>query len=413
MSPTSTLSFYLALAWRNIWRNRRRSLISIASVLFAVIIALATRSMQLGTYARLIENMVSFYTGYAQIQSPEYWDTHSLDDSFVLSDSLFKAVTQTPHITAAAPRLEAFGLVSGKTTTTGALIVGVDPGPEARLTHLDKRVKSGRFIDQSSRGALVAKGLAEHLNIDVGDTLVVLSQGYHGVTAAAKLAVEGLLDFPSPTLNACLIYLTLPAAQELFDMNGRVTSLAVMVDKPKRQEAAVANLKQAVGGDLTVLTWQDMLPEVVQYIEMDNSSGIIMLLIIYLVIGFGILGTILMMTLERRREFGMLIAVGMKRGRIRLIILLESIILTLIGVLSGVILGFPILLYLYLNPIPLGGEWAVYMERYGFEPVLPFSLDPMIFVWQTLSVLAIALVVAIFPLLQIRRIKPAAVLRTG
>lgn len=404
---------YLSLAWRNIWRNKRRSLISISSVLFAVIIAIAMRSMQIGSYRQMIGNVVSFYTGYAQVHARGFWEKRSLNESFLLSDSIVKMVEVIKGVTFTAPRLESFALVSGGDVTDGSTLLGVDPEEENRLTYLKGRLVKGDYLRQNDDRILLAQGLAEHLKVGVGDTVVVLSQGYHGVTAAGKYAVAGLLKFPTPDLNSGMAYLALAEAQNLYWAQERVTSLAIMVKAQKRLPEVMAELERKFDQRYEVMSWEDMLPELVQYIEMDNASGIIMLWIIYLVIAFGILGTILMMTMERTREFGMMIAIGMKRGRLRLIVILESLLLTFTGVMAGAVVGVPVLLYLHAHPIQLTGDVAQVMLNYGFEPVLPFSLDPMIFFWQAFTVLLIALAAAVYPLWRISKIYPVSALRTG
>jgi len=175
----------------------------------------------------------------------------------------------------------------------------------------------------------------------------------------------------------------------------------------------MAELEDRFGQAYEVMSWEQMLPEVVQSIEADNASGLIMLLIIYMVIGFGILGTVLMMTMERTREFGMMVAIGMKRGRLRLVAILESLMLTFVGVLTGILLGIPVLVYLHAHPIQLKGQLREMMIGYGWDPVMPFSLDPMIFVWQALIVLVIALAAATYPVWRISRVDPVDALRTG
>ncbi len=402
-----------ALAWRNIWRNKKRSLISIASIMFAVVLALATRSMQLGFYARSIDNVVSFYTGYIQVHAPGYFEKQSLDNSFILTDSLVNEVTNVRHITSYAPRLESFVLVSAGENTVGSLIIGIEPQREAQFTGLNKRVVSGEYLESGGTGIMLSQGLAEHLKVRVGDTVVALGQGYHEILAADQYRVAGIVSFPTPDLNAATAYLTLANAQRLFSMEGRITSLAIMINNQRSLGGVISTLKSKLGGQYEILSWEEMMPELVQYIETDNASGILMLLIIYLVIGFGIMGTVLMMTLERNREFGMLIAIGMKRYYLSLVVALESIILSIIGVLCGTIIGFPILVYLYYHPIKFTGETALVMIRYGFEPVLPFSLNPTIFFWQAFTVLVIALIVSIYPLWRISRLEPVSAIRAA
>jgi ABC-type lipoprotein release transport system permease subunit len=407
------VNLYLSLAWRNIWRNKRRSLIAISSVLFAVVIALATRSMQLGSYQQMIRNVVSFYTGYAQIQAPAFRHSRSLNDSFVLTDTLVQSIARIPHITCTAPRLESFGLISSGTITEGSLILGVAPDLEDRFTGLSRRLTTGDYLGATENGILLAQGLAQNLQVAPGDTVIILSQGYHGVTAAGRFVVVGVVEFPSPELNRGMAYLTLNSAQYLFDAPDRITSLSIMLDNPKRLTSVLNALKERYAGDYAVLSWEEMMPELVQMIEADNASGVIMLFIIYMVIGFGILGTVLMMTMERNREFGMLIAIGMKRSRLRAVVIIESVFLTLIGVLAGILVGIPVLLYFYYHPIRLSGELADYIIRFGFEPILPFSLEPRIFIAQALSVLLIALIASIYPVWRISRIHPVTALRTG
>jgi ABC-type lipoprotein release transport system permease subunit len=369
--------------------------------------------MQLGTYAHMVKNSVSFYSGYIQIHAPEYWDKRSLDQTFILDDKLAQAVLSQKHIRFATPRLETFALVSGGDITDGAMINGVIPENEDRLNGLKTRIVAGKFLDSLSPGIMLAQGLAKHLKVTVGDTVVVLGQGYHGITAANKYAVEGIVKFPMPELDTRLAYLTLKEAQNLNWAEDRITSYTIMIDKQKNLDRVMNALKDKFLSQYEIMTWEEMQPELVQYIEMDNASGIITLYIIYLIIAFGILGTILMMTLERQREFGMLIAIGMKRMRLRFIVVLESLLLSLVGVITGMIVGVPLLLYYYYHPIVLKGEMAEMMLEYGFEPVLPFSMEPSIFFWQGVTVFIIAIGAVLYPLWKISQIKPVDALKTN
>lgn len=404
---------YLSLAWRNIWRNKRRSLIAMASVLFAVIIALATRSMQLGSYRHMIQNTVGFQTGYAQIHGEGYWDSRSINDSFTLTDSLIRETEQIPHVTKITPRLETFTLVSSGDITDGAMVTGIVPAEEDHFTKLRDRLVEGKYLQPEDSGILLAKGLAEHLQVGEQDTVVLLGQGFHGVTAAGKCEVVGLVEYPMPEMNNRMAYLALHEAQRLVGAPDRTTALAIMIDRQDHLPEVMQELESRLDEHYEVMSWKEMLPEIVQSIEADNASGIIMLFIIYMVIGFGILGTVLMMTMERTREFGMMVAIGMKRGRLRLVVILESLMLTFLGVIAGVVLGVPVLLHLYFHPIPLKGQLREMMISYGWDPVLPFSLDPMIFVWQALTVLVIALIASSYPVWRISRVDPVQALRTG
>ncbi len=403
---------YLTLAWRNIWRNKRRSIISISSVVFAVLVAMAMRSMQLGFYARSIDNIVSYYTGYLQVHEPGYQEKGNLDYSFNRADSVAKIVEAVPHVTVTTPRLESFALVSAGNVTDGARIIGIDPQSENRLTGLERKLTAGRYLTSGDEGILLAEGLAQHLGMSVGDTVVVLGSGYHGVQAAGRYPVVGIVTFPSPELNSGMAYLALAEAQWLFGAAGRVTSLAVMIRGQRYLKAVERALESALGATYEIVSWETMMPGMVQYIRLDNAGGILMLLLVYVVVGFGILGTVLMMTMERTREFGVLIAVGMRRRVLGVVVLVESVLLSMNGAVLGMLLSIPVLIYLRAHPIHLTGAAAEGLRSYGFEPIFPFSLDPSIFFWQTVTVLAIAVAAAVYPVFRIVKLNAVNAMRS-
>lgn len=168
-----------------------------SSVLFAVLIAVSMRSMQLGFYARSIDNVVSFYTGYLQVHAPGYQDKQSLEESFTHPDSV-AALVQTVHgVTFSAPRLESFALLSAGQVTDGAQVIGIDPAKENQLTGLKKKLTQGRYLKADDQGILLGAGLAQHLQLSVGDTVVVLGSGYHGISAAGRYTIVGLVTFPT------------------------------------------------------------------------------------------------------------------------------------------------------------------------------------------------------------------------
>ena len=148
-----------------------------------------------------------------------------------------------------------------------------------------------------------------------------------------------------------------------------------------------------------------MLTELVNGIEGDNISGLFMLGILYLVVGFGILGTILMTTMERKREFGIMVAVGMHRYKLAIIIFIETVIISIIGIIAGIVASFPLILYFYYHPIPLTGEAADAMLEYNMEPVMPFLMEPGYFVNQSLVVIIITMLTLIYPITVISRFR--------
>lgn len=399
------------LAWRNIWRNRNRSLIAMASIASAVTLAVVTSSLQKGVFDNLIRNLVSLYTGYIQVHGAGYWKEQTLDNSFETGDTLLTTILQSGAVSNAAPRLEVFALASAGEKTQGCLVAGVDPEEEDKLTRLRNKLTQGNFITGASQEALMAEGLAKKLNLGIGDTLVLLSQGYYGATAAGQFRIAGILHFGSPELNGRICYLPIDAARFWLDAPNRATALALTLDDTRKTGDVKKTLESALPPGYEVMTWEEMMPEIVQHIKTDTAGTYIFLAILYLLISFGIFSTLLMMLSERQREFGMLVALGMRRSKIAVMILLESVMLTFLGSLAGVLLSWPITWYFTAYPIRIGGEMAKIYERFGFEAIFPATLHAPIFLNQTLTVLAIGLILALYPVVRVMRLDPVAAMR--
>lgn len=402
----------IKFAWRNIWRNRNRSLITMSAVACAVVLAVVTSSLQKGVFDNLIKDVVGIYSGYLQVHAKGYWNEQTLENAFEINDSLQQTAQQTPGVVHTAYRLETFALASSGDKTRGCLVVGIDPNAEDRLTQLAGKVRAGEMLAAGSRSVLLAEGLAAKLNLKTGDTLVLLTQGYYGSTAAAKLPVSGLVRFGSPELNDRIAYLTLPVAQQWLDATDRATSMVIGLPGAHELPAVSAALKRNLPPNFEALTWEEMMPAIAQHIKGDTASMLIMVGVLYLLISFGIFSTLLMMLTERQREFGMLTALGMRPAKIGQLVLAETVFLTFCGCIAGLLLSWPAVWYLAEHPIRLGGEVAEIYERFGFEAIFPATVDVGIFLQQTRIVLVIGLVLAIYPVWRVLHINPVKAMRT-
>lgn len=388
----------IKMAWRNIWRNKKRTILTMLSIFLAVFLSLFTRSMQVGSYSNMISNAVKFTTGYVQIHSKDFWENKSINETFVETDSLNNLLSNYQNITFKIPRLESFALASSGKHTKGTLVIGTVPELEDKLNNYADKIIKGKYLTHSDNSVLVAEKLADYLNVDVGDSLVLLGQGYHGVTAALQYHIKGILRLPIPQLNNQLVILPLKAAQYYYAAENRLTSISLMLDNAESIDETIVYIKNGLDDSYEVMPWQEMNKEMVQSIEADNIGGIIMLGILYIVIGFGVFGTIMMMTMERRKEFAVMISIGMQKIKILQVVALETFLIGIVAIILGILVSYPFLVYLYYNPIPLTGELANSMEVLGAEPVLPFSINPMIFINQTLSVVAITIIAVFYPL---------------
>jgi ABC-type lipoprotein release transport system permease subunit len=392
-------SLIFKLAWRNLWRNKRRTLITAGSVIFAVMLALVMESMNTGSHENMIANTLRFGTGYLQIQDTAYRETPSLDVGFDLSGSLLEHLNSALGNDAyAIPRIESFVLAAGEMDTRGAMVTGIVPELEDRMNGFLKFVQAGNPDDLKKGGVFLGSGLARRLSLQLNDTLVLIGQGYQGMQAAGKYPVLGLVAHPMEFIDNQMIYMHLDEAAWLFSMDKARSHWLIMAPNDNRAKEIKATFEQHLEGtSLTILHWEQLQPDLVKALAFDTVSGWVMQFILYVVIAFGIFGTILTMTLERQREFAILVSLGMKRQVLAMQCFFETLLISFLGVFAGLVLGFPVLLYFYFNPIPLRGGLSDLVKGYGMEPILPFSLSPSVFVLQGLVMLVLTLIITAYP----------------
>jgi ABC-type lipoprotein release transport system permease subunit len=401
------------LSWRNIWRNRRRTLITAASILFAVLFSSFMDALQQGAWNNMISNVVNFYFGYGQIHQQGYWEERNIDLAFDYKPSFQNLEEGIDEIQTTVPRLESFALASTGENTMGTLVVGIAPERENEMTALQSRIIDGEYLTADDKAAMIASGVAERLNIQKGDTLLLISSGYHGTNAAGKYPVKGIVEFASPDLNKQMVYLPLAEAQWFYGADGLVTSIALNIDRQKDIDPALQHLKSQLDtATYEIMDWKEMMPDLLEAKALDSAGNVVVYFILYMIIGFGILGTILMMTKERSYEFGVLLAVGMKRRLLALAVWLEVVFLGMLGALAGVIVSMPIVYYFKVNPIRFSGEYAVTMEKFGFDPIFPAQFDLQIFFNQALIIFVLTAILALYPIWKIYRIQPIEAMRS-
>jgi ABC-type lipoprotein release transport system permease subunit len=399
---------FFKLAWRNIWRNKRRSVLTLAAIVFATTISIAMRGLQIGTYAVNIKYVANLFSGYLQIQKKGFQETNSLTKSFRLSDSLKKVLNSRSEILGYAPRISGGGLISYKSNSYGAVLFGISPEAEIKTSTLMNRIKKGKFFASSHSGEIVlGYKLLENLHAEIGDTVVVLAQGYDGSLGNLKFRIVGSAIFGNPQLDASAVFMGLADADELLAMYGRINMVAIKLasleDIPDVREYLQKNIPDK---NLVVLDWSQILPDVKQSIELDNIGGILDLAILIIIVAFGILNTFLISVTERFKEFGISLSIGMPQGKLVFLVVLEALLLSAVGILIGNIFAYGINWYLVENPIHFGSELQKLYEIYGFLPVMVSSLKPSVFINSSVVILIASLVAGIYPAYKVYKLEP-------
>ncbi len=397
---------YIQLAWRNLWRNRRRTLITVSAIVFAVFAAIMMQSLNRGSHEIMIDNMVRFHTGYAQVQDYRFEEEASLDNAFYFDNELENRITATNNrIEMVLPRIQTFMLAGNDYATRGAMVMGIDAEKEHAFNNLKDNLISGEFFEPNDRKAVVTAGLAKRLQLETGDVLVLIGQGRFGMSANALYEISGIVRHPIREMDNQTVYLPLAEAQFLLSADGYITNLLVSTSSDRFTNTITSAIASEIDDEeLTVFTWTELIPDLLQLLEFDLVGAYFLAAVLYIVIGFGFFGTILTMTLERMREFGMLLSIGMQRIKLAVVVLIETIFISLLGVLLGMGVAWLFLYYLHLNPIQLTGDVAEAIIEMGWEPILPVSFAADQFYTQGFYVFLIALVVFLFPLVKIFRL---------
>ena len=394
------------LAWRNIWRNRKRSMITVTAIVIAVFLSILMRSLQLGMYDNMINNVVGSYSGYIQVHSNGYWDEQVIDNAFFPAEKTNNIIKNTAGVNNVIQRIQSGSLASNDTLSKFVFISGIEPQKEKLLTNWETRLIDGELISDTSTSINIGKGIASFFDLKLGDQLVFIGQGYHGMQAVGEYTISGILDMKNPKLNNLSVFMTLPMAQQFLSADSLVTHLVIDKEEYKNEKRITKTLSSNLPADYEVMTWQEMMPELEQTIQADSAGGLIMVFILYMIITFGIFGTVLMMTQERKYEFGVVVSIGMKKSKLIITMVYETLLLTSIGVIAGIVLSRPLVLYFHYNPLNLSGDQANVMEEFGFEAVIPFMSSYDIPLTHGLIIFCISVLITLYPTMAILNLNP-------
>lgn len=405
------MSDYLKIAWRNLFRNKRRSFITVSSVFFGVFFAVTMRSAQIGSLGNMVDNIVKSYTGYIQVQDTAYWEHKTINNTFELKFGLESFLDNEKSIKHYSPRLESFALAASGNKSKGIMLVGIDAKKEEQIIQVSKWLTKGSYLKNETGEALIGQAVAKHLKLGLGDTITLIGIGYHGASAAGLFVVNGLVKFPSPALNGKIIFVNIKDAQEFFSAENQVSSVVLMVDDYAKVAKVASKISKTIDKKYKVMTWMEMQPDLVQFVDGKTGSATIFIFLLFVIIGFGIMGTVIMLIAERKRELGVMIALGMKRAKLSTILFIEVLLMGFVGVISASVLTYPIFWYFEKNPIPISGDAGKMMSDMGFEPVYVFSTKPEVFTMPATIVFTLILLISLYPIWYVYKIKVIDALR--
>lgn len=364
---------FLKLATRSLLRNRRRSLITVTAVAIGLAGLVFLWGYIDGINRQMIANITSYLTGHVQVHQKGYHDDPTLDLAFDGPEGIAARIKAQPGIAAVAPRIEGEALASGPEKTRGVFVVGVDPSRESAITTLTRAVRAGSYLDAAEpQGILLGDRVAEILRVAVNDEVTLVTQAADGSIGAGRYRVRGIYDSGIDMIDSAYVFLPLPAAQSLYALEGRVTTLAVRLDELGAVPGVAAALSGKLGAAFEVLGWQKLLPRLADNVAFHEMFTYMILFVVFGVVTLGIANTILMGVLERIREFGVMMALGTAPGQIARVVLYEAVLLGLAGIVVGNALGLGIVAWFGRRGIDL----AQYAQAVQMMPGLTGIVYP-------------------------------------
>ena len=406
----------LSMAWRNIWRNSRRSVLTVLAIAFACLLLVFMLSFQFGGYETLINSSVTIHTGHLQVQAKGYQENPDIRKVIARPEQIITSLRNIQAVQAVSPRCQTFALASSQDRTLGTMVVGIDPGLEAEVSSLKDLIREGTYLrepnpDDQLAGALVGRLLAQNLQVAPGDEITLLGQGRDGSIAATVLQVHGIFASGMEDFDRQTLHIPLSTFQEVFFMDTAVHSVVVLADELGSVHSIESSLEKSFPEDssLVALSWDELQPGLKQAITLDLVSGGIFYIILVLVVAFSILNTFLMTILERTREFGLMMAMGTKPGRLIRLVLVESMSMTFIGVMVGIGAGCLVTLYFQAQGIYLGAAHEL-LEQFGISGRIHPRLSLLSVTLGPGLVLGITFLSALYPALKVRKLSPVQAL---
>ncbi len=403
------------LAWRNLWRHRRRTWLTVGAMVFCNVLLIFMISLQLGSYQMMIDNTLALASGHLQVQHRDYLERQRMRDSIPAVSSLAQDLRSSLPARGVAARGQAFALASSDERSFGVLLTGVQPAEEPRVSSLPGLVSRGRYLQAGDSDAIVLGAvLARNLRVELGGEVVFLGSGRDGSIAAGVATVVGILDTGIRDLDRALAQVPLGWFQQVFAMGDAGHEVAVRLENLEDVPAAVAEARALLPADedLVVLDWDALQPGLRQAIQSDLTSGWFMYGVLIVLVAFSVLNTQLMSVMERTHEFGVMLALGLGPGRLARLVAMETLLLSVLGLTLGLVLGA--LLVAWLNVV---GFTYPGMDELAAQFNMPERIYPQVsllaMTWGPLTVFAFSLLAAIYPASRPYRLEPVPAMRAA
>ena len=393
------------IAWRNLWRNKRRSLIILTSIVIGVVAMNFFDGFARGFTEQTLTNQLNTHVAHLQIHARGFNDNKLVQNFMTQSDSVASVLSKTAAVKYFSRRIVIYGLLSSASNSAGVSIIGIDPEREQKITNIKASIIEGTYLGSNAHEIVLSRRLAKTLNVGLDDRVVAMASSLDGKVGSEMFRVAGIYQSSSMAFDKMYIYIPLPTAQQMLGVGNRIAEFAVIASDLNFIRQVKDTLALRLGPAYEVLSYQDLLPSLVSQMEMMNSLMSIFYLIIGTAMIFGIVNTLLMSVFERIHEFGILKSIGMKNHLVFLMIEMEALLLGIVGTMIGTIIGVGLTVYTSHYGINL----AVFSEglaSFGSGAILYSIFDLSAVFIEVMVVLSICVIAAVYPAIRAVKLEP-------
>ncbi len=406
---------YFLLAWKNVWRNRRRTIITLAAIAFSIMLVQALHNLSYGVYAGMVDSGVRAGSGHLAIYHNNYLNSRDEELTFMANDMVAQ-ITAIGGVEQVLPRLYIPALAQSSRESRGIVLIGVDPEREKAVNPFIKTLNDDEMVRAAdSRDAVVGVRLLDELQIRPGQKFVVTAQHADGTLHSELLRVRGVVRSGMKDIDSSLIMVGQQRASLLTGRSGAIHELAIILQNPEDEQIIFPQITRMLAADSNakVVSWERAMPNLANAIKLDYASQKFIFLIILLIVAIGVVNTLLMSVMERMREFGVILALGSKPMTLRIMIMLEALTLGLLAAAIGSVLGSLATWYLVKVGVDLQTFLPETLEFGGvvFDPVLRATWDPVWMFNIALYVIGLTLLAALYPAIKAGRITPVEGMR--
>jgi ABC-type lipoprotein release transport system permease subunit len=385
-------------------------MIVLTSVIAGVVAIILNNSVGNGIVKQMLDNQINLHTGFIQIHSQGFSDNKDLVNTISNADKIEEILKSNSEITAYSKRIIAFGLINSANSSAGVNIIGIEPNKESKVTIIKKSILEGNYPRVGKRDVLIGKKMAEKLEVDIGDKIVAVSNSVDGTVNNELFRVCGIYCAGNSEFENTNIFIPFDFAAGLLGLEKSFHEFVIITKSADNVDDVKKEISKYIGKDYEVLTYRELLPLIVSYIEAYKSTIIIFYIIIGLAVLFGIVNTMLMSVMERIQEFGVLMAVGMKIKSIFAMVVLESLVIGIIGSIIGFSIG--IVIYMIINSTGIDlRAFSESLNNLGLNAMIYPQIDLQLVINSMLVMPITSVIGSLYPAYKATKLMPTDAMR--